>query len=72
VIGFDDVAQAALAVPSLSTVRQPMESMGSISAGMILDSISGANQKRDVTPMRRRVPAELVARESTRPVSKPG
>jgi LacI family transcriptional regulator len=72
VIGFDDVAQAALAVPSLSTVRQPMESMGSISAGMILDSISGADRKRDVTPVRRRVPAELVARESTRPVSKPG
>jgi LacI family transcriptional regulator, galactose operon repressor len=72
VIGFDDVAQAALAVPSLSTVRQPMESMGSISAGMILDSISGADQKRDVTPVRRRVPAELVARESTRPLSKTG
>jgi LacI family transcriptional regulator len=70
VIGFDDVAQAAIAVPSLSTVRQPMESMGLIGAGMILDAISGADQKRDVAPVRRRVPAELVARESTRPLAK--
>ena len=70
VIGFDDVAQAALAVPSLSTVRQPMESMGTLSAGIILDAISGAEQKRDFAPSRRRVPAELVARESTRPIAK--
>lgn len=70
VIGFDDVAQAALAVPSLSTVRQPMESMGSLSAGMILDALNAANEKREVPLTRRRVPAELVARESTRAISK--
>src|ERR1700740_3496300 len=31
VVGFDDVAQAGLSVPSLTTVRQPMEAMGSLS-----------------------------------------
>jgi LacI family transcriptional regulator len=70
VIGFDDVAQAALAVPSLSTVRQPMESMGTLSVGIILDAIGAADQKRDVPLVRRKVPAELVVRESTRPVLK--
>ena len=70
VIGFDDVAQAALSVPSLSTVRQPMEAMGTLSVGIILDAINAANQKRDVPIVRRKVPAELVLRESTRQLEK--
>jgi LacI family transcriptional regulator len=65
VIGFDDVAQAGLSVPSLTTVRQPMEAMGSISVGIMLDSIKSVDQKRDVPVIRRKIPAELVAREST-------
>jgi LacI family transcriptional regulator len=69
VIGFDDVAQASLSMPSLTTVRQPMEAMGSMSAGLILDAIKAVNQKRDVPVVRRKVPAELVVRESTRPSS---
>lgn len=66
VIGFDDVAQASLSVPSLTTVRQPMEAMGSISVGMILDAITAVHQKRDIPVVRRKIPAELVVRESTR------
>jgi len=66
VIGFDDVAQASLSVPSLTTVRQPMEAMGTMSAGMVLDAINAVNQKRDVPVVRRKIPAELVVRESTR------
>ena len=65
VIGFDDVAQAALSVPSLTTVRQPMEAMGSMSVGIMLDSIKSVEQKRDVPVVRRKIPAELVVREST-------
>jgi len=65
VIGFDDVAQAGLSVPSLTTVRQPMEAMGSMSAGIMLDSIKSVDQKRDGPVIRRKIPAELVAREST-------
>jgi DNA-binding LacI/PurR family transcriptional regulator len=64
-IGFDDVAQAGLSVPSLTTVRQPMETMGAMSAGMILDAIKAANQKREVPVVRKRIPAELVVRETT-------
>lgn len=65
VIGFDDVAQAGLSAPSLTTVRQPMEAMGSMSVGIMLDSIKSVDQKRDVPVIRRKIPAELVVREST-------
>ncbi len=66
VMGFDDVAQAALSLPSLTTVRQPMEAMGSMSVGMMLDAIKAVEQKRDIPVVRRKIPAELVVRESTR------
>lgn len=65
VIGFDDVAQAGFSVPSLTTVRQPMEAMGAMSVGVILDAIQAANQKREIPLVRRKIPAELVVREST-------
>jgi LacI family transcriptional regulator len=66
VIGFDDVAQASLSVPSLTTVRQPMEAMGSLSAGMVLEAIQAMEEKQDAPAVRRKIPAELVVRESTR------
>ncbi|HXM93028.1 MAG TPA: LacI family DNA-binding transcriptional regulator [Candidatus Dormibacteraeota bacterium] len=70
VIGFDDVAQAALSVPSLSTVRQPMEMMGTLAVGIILEAIGARDQKREVPMVRRKVPAELMVRESTQKLSK--
>jgi DNA-binding LacI/PurR family transcriptional regulator len=69
VIGFDDVAQASLSLPSLTTVRQPMEAMGSMSAGMMLDAIKAVDQKVEIPVMRRKIPAELVVRESTRRIA---
>ena len=66
VVGFDDVAQANLSVPSLTTVRQPMEAMGAIGVGLVLDWIAASHQNREVPIVRRTVPAELVVRESTR------
>jgi len=68
VIGFDDVAQASLSSPSLTTIRQPMEAMGSMSVGIILDAITAVNQKQDIPVVRRKIPAELVVRESTQPL----
>jgi LacI family transcriptional regulator len=65
VVGFDDVAQASLSLPSLTTVRQPMEAMGSMSVEMMLDAIKAVHQKKDIPVVRRRIPAELVVREST-------
>src|SRR5262249_55607042 len=68
VVGFDDVAQASLSVPSLTTVRQPMEAMGSLSAGMVLDAIKAVDQKKDIPVLRQKVAAVLVVRGSTRQV----
>jgi LacI family transcriptional regulator len=68
VVGFDDVAQASLAMPSLTTVRQPMEAMGSMSVGMVLDAIKAVEQNQEIPAMWRKIPAELVVRESTRAV----
>jgi LacI family transcriptional regulator len=65
VVGFDDVAQASLSLPSLTTVRQPMEAMGSISVGIILDAIKAVHQKHEIPVLRQRIPAGLVVREST-------
>ena len=53
-------------MPSLTTVRQPMETMGAMSAGIVLDAIKSVNQKRDIPVVRRKIPAEIVVRESTR------
>jgi DNA-binding LacI/PurR family transcriptional regulator len=69
VIGFDDVAQAGLSVPSLTTIRQPMEAMGAMSAGIVLDAIKAVDQNREFPAVRRKIPAELVVRESTRPLA---
>jgi DNA-binding LacI/PurR family transcriptional regulator len=43
-----------------------MEAMGSLSAGMVLDAINAMDQKQDVPVVRRKIPAELVVRVSTR------
>ena len=66
VVGFDDVSQASLSMPSLTTIRQPMETMGAMSVGMVLEAIKAVEQKQEMPVLRRKIPAELVMRESTR------
>jgi DNA-binding LacI/PurR family transcriptional regulator len=66
VIGFDDVAPSALFTPPLTTVRQPMESMGAGAVGVVLDGIKSVHEKKEVTAHHRKLPPELVVRESTR------
>jgi DNA-binding LacI/PurR family transcriptional regulator len=62
------VTTAGLFVPSLTTVRQPMEAMGAAGVNIILDGISARNENRDFAAVQRKLPSELVARESTRSV----
>lgn len=69
VIGFDDVTTAALFVPSLTTVRQPMEAMGAAGVNIILDGISARSDNREFASVQRKLPSELVPRESTRNVT---
>jgi LacI family transcriptional regulator len=69
VIGFDDVATSSLFVPSLTTVRQPMEAMGAAGVSVILDGISARAENREFPAAQRKLPSELVPRESTRPTA---
>jgi len=66
VIGFDDVATSSLYTPALSTVRQPMESMGAMAVSIALDGINAVLEKREVAAIHRKIAPELAARESTR------
>ena len=68
VIGFDDVAASTLYSPSLTTIRQPMEAMGSAAVGILIDGINATSENREFSAAHRRVAPELVARESTRAV----
>src|ERR1043166_2882189 len=69
VIGFDDVALSALSAPSLTTVRQPLEAMGTLAVNIIMEGIDAAQEKRDWNITHHRVAPELVIRESTRAIS---
>ncbi len=63
VIGFDDIPQAALIHPALTTIHQPLEKMGSVAAQMLLDLLRYPDKKAE----RIELPTELVLRESCQP-----
>jgi LacI family transcriptional regulator, galactose operon repressor len=69
VVGFDDVAPAALAMPSLTTIRQPMEVMGATAVRILNENITALQEKREFIPPHRKLPPELVVRRSTGPRS---
>lgn len=60
VVGFDDVQSAAFQNPALTTIRQPLCSMGSLAAKSVLQQIGGENLPRRIV-----VDPELVIRNST-------
>jgi LacI family transcriptional regulator, galactose operon repressor len=66
VIGFDDIPGAAFHMPSLTTVRQPLNRMGEVAAQSLLERIEGAKEY----PAEIAIEPELVVREST--ASAPG
>ena len=68
VVGFDDVIPAGLSVPSLTTVRQPMEALGRAAVEIVLESINAAFEERDSLAVHRKLAPELVVRETTRAV----
>lgn len=69
VMGFDDVIPAGLSFPSLTTVRQPMEALGSAAVGIVMEGINAATEDREFEPLHRKLAPELVVRESTRAVT---
>ena len=71
VVGFDDVIPAGLSVPSLTTVRQPMEALGGAAVEIVMESINAALEERESAAIHRKLAPELVVRETTRAVSSP-
>lgn len=68
VTGFDDVAVSALSAPALTTVRQPLETMGGTAVNMVIDAIKAGHEKREWTVVSQKLHPELVIRDSTRNV----
>lgn len=65
VVGFDDIQSANYHVPSLTTIRQPLQLMGELAATTLLKKIAREPQP-DTLP----VQPELIVRESTGPVAR--
>jgi LacI family transcriptional regulator len=66
VVGFDDVAAAAFYNPPLTTVRQSMEELGNLGAGIFLRATqSQPGDGMRIQAARRKVEPELVVRAST-------
>jgi LacI family transcriptional regulator len=66
VIGFDDIPTASISTPGLTTIRQPMEEMGAITAQCVLAKMAVQDDVTDTTPLLQMLPPSLVVRESTR------
>jgi DNA-binding LacI/PurR family transcriptional regulator len=64
VIGFDDIAMAAMASPSLTTVAAPITTVAKASASMLLASLAGGSPRR---PAPRELETSLVIRSTTAP-----
>ena len=61
IVGFDDIHMASQVYPPLTTVRQPLDSMGETALEMLVTLLQG----RTVLNTRRELPTELIIREST-------
>ena len=68
-IGFDDVPPAAFSMPGLTTIRQPMEAMGTTAVETVVEAIRAGLERREFAVIRSKIMPELVVRESTRAVS---
>lgn len=63
VAGFDDIEFAAVAEPSLTTIRQPRRELGQAAAAALIDLLQGRP-----SPKRIRLETDLVIRDSVAPV----
>ena len=64
IIGFDDVFLSSQTYPPLTTVRQPLSEMGEVALDMLVDLV----ESRRMLNLRRKLPSELIVRETTGPV----
>jgi LacI family transcriptional regulator len=62
IVGFDDMPQASLVYPRLTTVRQPLDQMGRVAARMLIEEIEHPRH----TPRRVTLSTSLIIRDSCR------
>ena len=67
IIGFDNISQASLISPSLTTIAQPVLEMGRMSVSILLERIKG----HMTPPSQLLLPTTLVERESCAPRNRP-
>jgi LacI family transcriptional regulator len=60
VVGFDDIPQASLVRPAITTINQPLEKMGRVATQMLLDLLQ--HPEKEVA--RIELPTQLVVRDS--------
>jgi LacI family transcriptional regulator len=63
IVGFDDIPQASLIHPAITTINQPLEKMGRVATQMLLDLLG--HPDRDAN--RIELPTQLVVRDSCSP-----
>jgi LacI family transcriptional regulator len=63
IVGFDDIPQASVIRPALTTINQPLEKMGRVAAQMLMDLLHQPEKKVG----RIELPTRLVVRDSCRP-----
>jgi LacI family transcriptional regulator len=69
VVGFDDTIEAAVTVPALTTVRQPLAELGRTAVSLLLRQM----ENRRLEPLRIELSTRLVIRDSTAgPGGRPG
>ncbi len=66
-VGFDDIPQASLAHPRLTTVRQPLEQMGRIAVNLLVEQIENP-ENFERAPRRVTLATRFVERESCQPL----
>lgn len=60
IVGFDDIPQASLVHPKLTTVRQPLDQMGRVAVQMLLDQVENPSHP----PRRITLATQLIVRDS--------
>lgn len=63
IVGFDDIPEASLVTPSLTTVRQPLQEMGATAVRLLQRLVD----EPGATPRRIELATELIVRESSGP-----
>ncbi len=62
IVGFDDIPDASLCEPQLTTVRQPLQAMGEAAMTMLLDILDGREHEQHI-----RMSTEIIVRATTAP-----